>query len=229
MISISRKPKASAHAMQLLLAHGLGRTPVSLFGLAAELRRAGHRTRFFGYFPPLEPVAWIVHRLAERLRALAARGQPVGLIGHSLGGLLLRSALANVPELQVHHLITLGTPHSAPRIARFVWRWFPPFRLYSRDCGRFLTSPDALENLPPPTVPFTLIAGTAGPCGRWSPYGTEPNDGVVTVTEARLHGTEPVFVPGLHSFLMDTIAVRARILAIMGNSDSRTSFPDSEV
>ena len=32
-------------------------------------------------------------------------------------------------------------------------------------------------------VPYTIIAGTGGPRGRWSPFGSEPNDGIVAVSE----------------------------------------------
>src|SRR5437764_1844810 len=168
--------------MIVLLVHGLGRTPLSLFGLAPALRRAGRRTRFFAYSPTLEPLPRIVRRLTAVLRELAARGRPVGLVGHSLGGLLLRMALPAVPELRVHHLVMLGTPNRPPRLARRAWRRFP-FRLLTRGCGRFLACPDSIPVLPVPAVPYTLIAGTAGPRGRLSPFGDDPNDGVVAASE----------------------------------------------
>jgi pimeloyl-ACP methyl ester carboxylesterase len=198
--------------MRILLVHGLGRTPLSLFGLAAHLRRAGHHTRFFGYSPTLEPVPRIVRRLAARLRELARRGQPVGLVGHSLGGLFLRLALADVPELRVHRLVLLGSPNPPARAAVLTSRLFP-FRLLTRGCGRFLCTSDAV---PVPAVPYTLVAGTAGPTGRWSAFGNEPNDGLVAVAETRMVPTDaPVLVPALHTFLMDHPAVRSAVAAMM--------------
>ena len=154
-------------------------------------------------------------RLAGVLRELARRGEPVGLVGHSLGGLLLRVALADVPRLVVHHLVTLGTPQSPPRSARLAWRWLPLFRLLAGDSGRFLTAPEAFAALPELRVPFTAIAGTAGPRGRFSPFGDELNDGLVTVSEACVGAAKPELFPVFHTRMMDADAVRARISAIM--------------
>lgn len=198
--------------MLVLLVHGLGGTPLSMFGLAAALRRDGHRTRFFGYSPTLDSVPRIVNRLTRLLRRLARLGRPVGLVGHSLGGLLLRRALVDVPELTVQRFVLLGSPNLPARAAQVASRFFP-FRWFTRGCGRFLCSS---ESVPIPAVPYTLVAGTAGPIGRWSPFGDEPNDGLVAVAETQIRPTdEPVLVPALHTFLMDHPAVRRAVTAAM--------------
>ena len=196
--------------MLILLVHGLGRTPLSLFGLASALRRGGHHTRFFGYSPPFESLPRILRRLTSRLRELASLRQAVGLVGHSLGGLLLRMALPSVPQLRVHHLVTLGTPLCVPRLARLAWRWWP-FRLLTRDCGRFLATATSFEQLPDCRVTCSMIAGTGGPCGRFSPFGADVNDGVVSVCETRAG----IVLPALHTFMMDSPAIREQILSIM--------------
>lgn len=198
--------------MNVLLVHGLGRTPVSLFGLASALRRAGHRTVFFGYSPTFESLSRILRRLIHKLDSLGPR--PVGLVGHSLGGLLLRMALQESPR-PVAHFVMLGTPNQPPRMARWAWR-VQPFRLWTRECGRMLAGLNPYPVLPPLAIPHTIIAGTGGPCWRWSPFGNEPNDSVVAVAETRITDAgDPVLVPALHSFLMDDAHVRRLVVAKM--------------
>ena len=106
--------------MRVLLVHGLGRTPCSLFGLASAVRRDGHATQFFAYSPTFESLPRIVRRLAARLEAFEKCNDEVGFAGHSLGGLLLRSALIQVPGLRVKNLVMMGTPNRPPRIPAFM-------------------------------------------------------------------------------------------------------------
>ncbi|MEP6835085.1 MAG: alpha/beta fold hydrolase [Gemmatimonas sp.] len=189
--------------MKVLLAHGLGRTSASLMLLHHALKRAGHTPSNFAYFAFAESYAKIRERLVERLRHLAHDAAPVALIGHSLGGLLMRDALADVPELQVHRLVMLGTPNRAPRRARRVESWLP-FKVFARSSGALLASPSAIEKIAEPSVPYTIIAGTGG--YRWlsAPFGAEPHDGVVAVDETRIRDTdEPVLLNVAHTFMMN--------------------------
>lgn len=206
--------------MLVLLVHGLGRTPVSLFGLASALRQAGHHTRFFGYSPTFETLPRILRRLERRLRSLTNSGRPVGLVGHSLGGLLLRLALDRVPSLRVHHFVMLGTPNRGSFMARWASRWLP-FRLFTRDCGRFLAT---CESLPELRVPCTAIAGTGGPLGRYLPFGREPNDWIVSVAEATIDPQSTMTFSAVHSFLMDYPEVRTRVLRAFAPGQRRDAY-----
>ncbi len=201
--------------MIVLLIHGLGRTPASLFGLASMLRRAGHHPRFFAYSPTFESLPRVVRRLATCLKKLEGKGQPVGLVGHSLGGLLLRNALVEVPSLRVRNFIMLGTPNRPPRLAWRAWKLFP-FRWFTGDCGALLSDPAAMAALPCPTVPYVLIAGTAGPRGRYSPFGIDANDGVVAADEVPIRtGDDVLHFPVWHTLMMDDPEVRRAVLAAL--------------
>src|SRR5262249_13241573 len=201
---------------------GLGRTPLSLFGLAPALRRAGHRTPFFAYSPTLESLPHILRRLTSRLRLLARPGRPVGLVGHSPGGLLLRMAIPEVPELRVHHLVMLGSPNRSSGLARCAWQW-RPFRWFTADCGRFLSCPRTIPALPVPAVPYTMIAGTAGP-RRF--FAGEPNDGIVAVSEVPIRDTDaPILLPVWHTFMMNDDRVRRAVVAAMMTADEHRDRP----
>ena len=64
-----------------------------------------------------------------------------------------------------------------------------------------------------------MFAGTAGPIGRFSPFGSEPNDGVVSVAETRINGAcEPIQIPALHTWIMSHPAVHQFLTEVMANS-----------
>jgi hypothetical protein len=79
----------------------------------------------------------------------------------------------------------LGTPNHVPRLAHRFHRWWP-YRLVNGQCGQLLAEPSFFAQLPRPTVPTTVIAGTKSWPRPLSLFGGVPNDGVVAVEEARL-------------------------------------------
>jgi hypothetical protein len=196
--------------MRVLLVHGLGRTPASFWGLSRTLRAAGHEPWFVGYVAAVERFQAIRARVRRRLEAAAAIGAPYAAVGHSLGGLLLRSALADWPgglPLPAR-VVLLGTPNQSPRLARRLQRFWP-YRAVLGEAGQLLAQPAFFAELPRLPVPGTVVVGVRGLGGRWSPFGDEPNDGIVARSEALPGGELPVVeVPAAHTFLMDHPAVR---------------------
>jgi hypothetical protein len=203
--------------MRVLLVHGLGRTPLSLVWLARDLRRAGHQPVLIGYVAALESWATIRARVRSRLEQTARGGRSYAAVGHSLGGVLLRSALADWPSdlSPPRRVVMLGTPNHPPRLAarfRDVW----PYGLLGGECGRLLAHPPFYESLPPPPVPYTVIAGTGGWKGRWSPFRGDPNDGLVAVSEAELGGPGAMIqLPVGHTFMTFDRRVRALVCDVL--------------
>ncbi len=197
--------------MRAVLVHGMGRTPLSMLSLARALRRSGIEAHLFGYVAATQSMATIAGRLQRRLQDIAA--EPYVAIGHSLGGVLLRMALAALPPgSRPRRLFLLGSPEYAPRLARrfggALW-----YRLLNGDAGVMLASPERMAAVPDTTVPETVIAGTAGPRGRWSPFGDAINDGIVATDELRHDPTvEWQTVASLHPFLPRNRAVRTLVL-----------------
>jgi pimeloyl-ACP methyl ester carboxylesterase len=191
----------------------MGRTPVSMMRLARWLRRQGHHPRSVGYLAAVQPFDAIVDRVYRHLARLAAERDPYVVIGHSLGGVVARAALARHPALTrpPAHLIMLGTPNRVPRIARRLVRLWP-YRWVNGDSGARLADDRFYASLPSPSVPYTIVAGTAGRRGRWSVFGEVLNDGTVAVMETRVTATDqPIEVAARHTFLMNHRQVRTVI------------------
>lgn len=185
----------------VLLVHGMGRTPLSMVFLAQWLKKRGFRAHLFGYSATLEPFEGILDRLERRFPRIIQ--EPWLAIGHSLGGLILRGFLSRQgTQGRSLGLVTLGTPHRSPLLARRLHKGFA-YRLVHGDCGQMLADPNRMEKLPIPAVPTLAVVGTAGPRGGFSPFGDQINDAVVGHTEAHLPGMTRVEVPGLHTFLMN--------------------------
>ena len=207
----SRSKPTAGDRVQVVLVHGLARTPFSMVRLARCLRRAGHETATVGYVAAFESFDHIRVRLRDRLVASGARG-PYAAVGHSLGGVLLRAALADVPASQLPTLlVTLGTPTRPPRLARRLRNtWL--YKRLAGDCGQLLANADFLETLPVPRVPYTAIAGTRGWRTDLGPFAGAPNDGVVAVDETTTaHAIEHLRVRAFHTFLMNNAAAQKHI------------------
>jgi pimeloyl-ACP methyl ester carboxylesterase len=179
----------------------MGRTPLSMWRLGRALRATGCATATFGYVAAWQTVDLIVRRLSLRLEQLA--GDDCIVIGHSLGGILARAAIASLPAgtRRPRRLIMLGPPNRSPRLARrfeqALW-----YRLLNGDAGQLLASEPRLAAIPAIGVPCTIIAGTRGIHGKWSPFRDEPNDGLVAVAETTLAGADEVItVPVRHPFM----------------------------
>jgi hypothetical protein len=105
----------------------------------------------------------------------------------------------------------LATPNHSPRIARrFEHSWW--YRALNGDAGRMLASESRMAGIPRLEVPCTIIAGTRGVSGRWSPFGAEENDGLLAVGETELEGADEwISLPLRHPFIMND----ARVLEII--------------
>ncbi len=204
--------------MRIFLLHGMARTAASMVLLSWRLRRAGYATTAFGYHTVVEDLEAMSARLVTTIRRkLEGDGTPDGpyaIIGHSLGCIITRQALPELPP-GCSHFVMLAPPNQPPILARKFKRNLL-FRALTRDAGRKLADPSFYDQLPEPSeIPTLIIAGTAGPSARWLPFQGEINDGIVSLPETRLDGLPRIQVGGIHSFLMNRRDVLDHILEFL--------------
>ncbi len=216
-----KPPKPPKPHLTVLFVHGMGRTPASGWPLLWRLRRAGLATSSFGYVVTLERFDTIVARLRQRLVALAAQG-PYAVVGHSLGGVLLRAALCSLPPgvAQPRQVVLLGSPVRAARLATQL-KDNVLFKGVAADCGQLLASQARMAAIGVPPAPTMGIAGVKGIGGlgrsALNPFGAEPNDGVVSLSEV----TAPWLaaqhrVPVVHTLLPSSARVARLVLDVLG-------------
>ena len=105
---LSSAPRGDGHCVLVL--PGLLASDVSTALLRRFVRRLGYDVRGWSLGRNRGPTDEVLDELPRRLSALAERtGQPVSLIGWSLGGIYARELARRYPA-QVRQVITLGSP-----------------------------------------------------------------------------------------------------------------------
>ncbi|MDP1644887.1 MAG: hypothetical protein Q8L71_05215 [Thiobacillus sp.] len=103
--------------MDVVLIHGMGRTPLSMMRLRLRLRRAGHHPILFGYSPTFETLQGATTRLVKLIeRRVDTRHY--ALVGHSLGTVIIRSALGHLESRAPCACFFLAPPMLACKAAR---------------------------------------------------------------------------------------------------------------
>lgn len=170
--------------MLVLFVHGMGRTPLSGWPLLRRLRQAGMRTTTFGYTTAFEDFNAIKRRLIAKVSKIASDESYI-LVGHSLGGVLIRAALNELPENveRPRHIFLLGSPVQPARLAVRLKNNLV-YRAFTGDCGQLLASQVRMNEVGSLRETTTSIVGVTGFTNGRGPFGSEQNDGIVAVSEA---------------------------------------------
>ena len=199
---VEARHKCAGDFLKALFVHGMGRSPLSGWPMLRRLRKAGIETSTFRYSVSSETFECIVNRLSNRIAQIPSTS-PYILIGHSLGGVLIRAALNLFPqgaELP-QHVFLLGSPEKPSSIAVRL-KHNSIFRAMTRDCGQFLSSLPHMESIGELSVPVTAIVGVRGITSKRGPFAGEPNDGIVSVAEVSAPWiTTQVQIPVVHALL----------------------------
>ena len=153
------------HPRKVMLLPGFATHPVRMRYMARQLEKAGHRVKRWGLGFNFGPTPENFEILEQRLDDLHTRyGEPVFLVGWSLGGLFARELARRHPE-KVAKVITMGSPFSGNPRANNAWRIYQFVTGHSVDYP-----PIAGDTAAKPPVPTTAL---------WS-----PKDGIISPRSA---------------------------------------------
>ena len=175
--------------------------------LRRRLRRAGHHPILFGYSPTFETLQGATARLVDLIDRRLDTGH-YALVGHSLGTVLIRTALGQLDNRMPAACFFLAPPMLACKAARFFSRFWP-YQWLMGEMGQLLAQDAFMQGLPMPAVPTRIYAGIAGPRAGWLPFGMEAYDGILSLSEATgRFAAQAAQVPALHTFIMNSAQVR---------------------
>ncbi len=199
------RPEEAAGDLVVLL-HGLGRTPAMFRDLESALQSEGRQVvalRYPSLTRDIETHGIWLNELLDR----HPRVDKVSFVTHSLGGLVLRAALARRPawrdRMALGPVVMLAPPNQGALIARKLDRWTP---------ARFLLGPSfaeiaegkALPEALPDEVALAIITGGCCAGRGYNPLLPGDDDGVVAVGETPLEGSDAVLrVEALHTFIAE--------------------------
>jgi len=124
-----------ATGVPVLCVHGFTQNGTNWLRLRRRLQACGRATRAVYLGPPPRSLSRYQPPLEQALDAITARfpDQPVDVVCHSMGGIILRMVLRDRPDLagRVRRVVTLGSPHAGTAAPRG-FAWLPDVRGLSR-------------------------------------------------------------------------------------------------
>lgn len=194
---------------QIILLHGLGRTPRSMKKLSDYLINRGYRVLNLGYHSILDNYQEILEDLDRQICDWLKPELSIHFVGHSFGGILIRGLLARHNDWNKGRCVMLGSPNQGTKTASFMlshW-WFKHF--VPKVTSDLTPGSKLLESLPEPEIETGIIAGNVKysiviPVSWYYKRATDdaPGDGVVELSNTQCSNmTDFIVMPLHHSFM----------------------------
>ncbi|WED24610.1 alpha/beta hydrolase [Vibrio sp. JC009] len=173
----------------VVLAHGLGRSDIAMWRFTQRLEDAGYLVCTLDYSTIGESVETVLDTTTQQIDACVSSAPKVHFIGHSLGGLVIRSYLQNHKQFiesdRLGEVVLVGTPNKGSELAdHYDGSWL-------MDIGggiskALVTGENSLGNqLEELDINIGIIAGTKS-TGLTEDVFHGPNDGLVSVESTKL-------------------------------------------
>jgi len=213
----------------VVVVHGLGRSPASMKILVSRIEGAGYSVLNFGYPSTEEPIEELSARLgAEMEQSFGEDAGDVHFVTHSMGGVLVRSYLAQQPQPHAGRVVMLGPPNQGSEIID---------AFADSELLRSLLGPAGMKlgteaggiasELGPVRFSLGVITGdrSLSPIGSWLIPG--PDDGKVAVDRAAVEGAADFkVIHATHTFIMNRKDVAEEVVHFLENGEFREREDD---
>lgn len=188
---VEKKPKEI-----VVLVHGLLRTYRSMTPLKVYLERQGYHVYYFSYPSSQYSIPKHAAGLKLFIEQLLANNPnaKVNFVTHSMGGILVRVAVSELPKQEFDHigrLVMLAPPNQGSVLAKLSTKIFPFVTSSIKPLAELSSDQQAyVHHVPLPSIEMGIIAGRF--------------DAKVPPSAARLEGLpDPVIVNTTHTFIMN--------------------------
>ncbi len=193
---------------RIIILHGIIRTKASMAGLARYLESAKFDVLNIGYPSTNMPMSALADHVYAQIEAEGwHEGEPIALVGYSLGSQLIRILLAQGKLANTKRVVMLAPPNHGSEMADF-WKHFAPYRwLFGRAGQQLGTDQHAVWRVLPERLPDGIELGVIAGNVSWDPFArgkfTGEHDGKVSVESTKLDGMQDYIVlPTTHTFMI---------------------------
>lgn len=204
----------------LILLHGLARTEKSMVVMGYHVRKYGYDVININYPGRTIPIEEIAAGLADSIRLYCPdTTRHINFITHSMGGIVLRYFLANYPLPNLGRVVMLSPPNKGSQLVDKMGDWWI-FEKWMGPPGEQLGT-DSLSvpvDLPPVNYPVGIIMGDHSIGPPFSSVLPGPDDGLVSVANAKVQGmSDFLVVPRNHFTIKYSMRVASEAVYFLKN------------
>ena len=226
LLLLAGAPALLPAADTVVLVHGLGRGPASMWPLERSLKREGYRVVNVRYPSQRGSIPELAERAlgpvlgdASAAGATGERGR-THVVTHSLGGILVRQYLrAHGVPAALGRVVMLAPPNGGSEIVDTLAGWRAYAWVNGPAGGALGTAADAAPATLGP-LPAGVEVGVIAGDFSWNPLFSAlipgPDDGKVAVARTHVAGeADHVVLPYSHTWLMNRAETRRQVAAFL--------------
>jgi triacylglycerol lipase len=211
---LTSRPAPAAECVVLL--HGLGRSPWSMFLMQTALQRAGYAVWNDGYPSTRKTIEALAPVVGEAVAWCRERGASrIHFVTHSMGGILVRDYFQDHRVPEAGRVVMLAPPnHGSEIVDAYGGHWW--FRAATGPAGLELATHGLPSRLAPIPLEIGVIAGSRNVYPLFRGVFRGANDGKVSVDSAALAEMKQMLVVDSgHTFMPSSPAVIAQVKAFL--------------